>query len=624
MWGYSWSKKNERIIYENEDEYYLINFYLSKVILDIDEGIKKIKYNSIAKLLRKKIYFKVNNNQNKKKIVHIMGLFFTGGIERYLYYIDKYGNHDIYQYYLLYISNDKYVYNIENMTMISFDWNNNYLNKILIFISPNLIIDHYSLYLNNNFDVYKNINRNNIIYFVHSAITYNNDVTNLLMNNCIHLYNEENKHSSWNTVLNNYYLTLGTEINKYNIKKNYNEKEKENLQISIIGRIAEEKIPISFFKKLCELSKELNKIKIHIYGEKDKVFSKSYVEEFEKLIQDSHIVINEFVNPLEMYKIYLETDILLIPSVYETGSFTCIEAFSYGIPVIARNVYGLKYLIKNNITGYLCENEEVMLSKIRNIYNDKVLFNYELIKIESLNYNIIDKIKELEVIISQNTVEKNIIIITSVLNCCNRELSYYPKRSVFTLKERYKHTINSIDSIKKYIKNIEILFCECSDLSENIELENDIISKVDYYYNYNNNLIVKNAVDSKLKGLGEAYLLLEGIEKIISLKKRYKNIFKLSGRYFLNNNFNLEMFNNDKNIFTNWDNCNESYCTIFYKINMNDIYFFKYALLNSLEDLNDKKSIEHCIYKNFNKNILIVNKVNISGYLSTEGYLFSI
>lgn len=57
---------------------------------------------------------------------------------------------------------------------------------------------------------------------------------------------------------------------------------------------------------------------------------------------------------------------------------------------------------------------------------------------------------------------------------------------------------------------------------------------------------------------------------------------------------------------------------------MNDIYFFKYALLNSLEDLNDEKSIEYCIYKNFNKNIYIVNKVNISGYLSTEGYLFSI
>lgn len=623
MWGYSWNQtNNSNKIKEEENEYYLVNYYLSHIILDIDCHINRIKYNSLSKLLRLKIYFKGNNNLNKKKIVHIMGMFFTGGIERYLYYIDKYGNHEIYEYYLLYISNDKYVYNIENMKMISFDWNHNYLNKLLITISPHLIIDHYSLYLNNNNDLYKNINRNNIIYFVHSAITYNNDITNLLINNCIHLYDEKNKHKSWKSIIQNYYLTLGTELNIYNKKKSFN--EKENIQISIIGRIAEEKIPISFFKKLCNLSQSLNKISIHIYGEKDYVFSKNYVEEFDSIIKDSKIILHNFVNPLEMNKIYLETDVLLIPSIYETGSFTCIEAFSYGIPVISRNVYGLKYLITNKINGYLCDNEDIMLNKIKNIYNDSILLNSELIKYESLNYNIVDKIKELEIIINQNTLEKNIIIITSVLNCSNKELSYYPKRTVFTLKERYKHSINSIESIKKYLKNTEILYCECSDLSEHIDIEKDMISKVDYYFNFNDNLNVKNAVDSKLKGLGEAHLLLEAIEKIINLKKKYKNIFKLSGRYFLNNSFNFDLFNNDKNIFTNWDNSNLSYCTIFYKINMNDIYFFKYALLNSLEDLNDEKSIEYCIYKNFNKNIYVVNKVNISGYLSTEGYLFSI
>ena len=620
MWGYSWGKKNKTEIIEEEAEYYVINYYLSKIILDSNDNINKIQYDSLSKLLRTKIYFKVNN-KNKIKVVNIMGLFFTGGIERYLYYIDKYGNHEIYQYYLLYISNNKYVYDINNMIMISFDWNNNYLNKLLTLISPELIIDHYSIYLNNNFDVYKNINRNNIIYFIHSAIIYNNDISNLLINNCINLYYEKNKHKSWKNISRNHYVTLGTEIN-YNNKILCN--STNNIHISIIGRIAQEKIPIVFFKKLCNLSKKLNKIKIHIYGEKDNVFNKNYVEEFEKIISDSNIMMHEFVNPLEMSKIYLETDILLIPSIYETGSFTCIEAFSYGIPVIARNVYGLTYLIKNNITGYLCDSEEIMLNKIKNIYNDPILSKCNLIKNESFNYNIVDKIKDLENIISQYVIEKNIIIITSVLNCTDKKLSYYHKRSVFSLKERYKHTINSIESIRKYIKNSEILYCECSDLSDNIDIENDIISKVDYYYNYNNNLVVKNAVDSELKGLGETYLLLEGIEKIINLKKRYKNIFKLSGRYNLNNNFNLDIFNNDKNIFTNWDNSNESYCTIFYKININDIYFFKYALLKSIEDLNNKQSIEYCIYKYFDKNILIVNKVNVSGYLSTEGYLFSI
>jgi hypothetical protein len=111
------------------------------------------------------------------------------------------------------------------------------------------------------------------------------------------------------------------------------------------------------------------------------------------------------------------------------------------------------------------------------------------------------------------------------------------------------------------------------------------------------------------------------LEKI---KNVYQNIFKLSGRYYLNNNFNYEIFNNDFNIFTNWDNSKCSYCTIFYKINNKYINYYKNILIDSINDLNNNNSVEICMYKYFNKNINIVDKVNISGYLSTEGYLYSV
>ena len=212
-----------------------------------------------------------------------MGVFFTGGIERYLYYIDKYGNHELYNYYLLYISNDndKYVYDIKNMTMISFDWNHYDLNNLLIMISPDLIIDHYSIYINDNTEIYKNINRNNIIYFIHSALCYNNDISNLDMRKCINLYKETNKHDSWNNIKENYYLTLGTEL----VTPLEKLLDKNKIKISIIGRITEEKIPIDFFIKLCNVSNDIfDKIEIHIYGEKDIQFNKTYVDDFEKYI----------------------------------------------------------------------------------------------------------------------------------------------------------------------------------------------------------------------------------------------------------------------------------------------------------------------------------------------------
>jgi mannosyltransferase OCH1-like enzyme len=620
MWGHSWNpnKIKEQKIYNGP--YFLSYFYLSNLICDFNNIIQKITYKDISKYLRNKIFFKVNKKIERKKIVHIMGLFFTGGIERYLYYIDKYGDHEKYNYYLIYISNGHYVYNIKNMHMISFDWNNKDLNDLLVFIKPDLIIDHYSIYTNEN--IYKNLNKNNIIYFIHSAICYNNDINYLSGKKCINLYNEQKKHCSWNNILYNYYLTLGTEMN---LKKTVKYIKNNKIKISIIGRIAEEKLGINFFKKLCILSNEkFNDIIINIYGEKDKIFNIEYTRLFEEELKKSKIIYRNFVNPLNMENVYLNTNILLIPSAYETGSFTCIEAFSYGIPVIARNVYGLKYMIKNSVTGYLCDNDDDIINKLANIKNNEILNNTDIIKEESLKYNIVNKIKDLENIIDENILNKNLVIITSVINCVDKPLSYYYKRSIFDVNERYKHTLKSIESIKKYIKNVDILFCECSNLSNNIEIENNIKNNVDYYYNFYQISDIRNNVESELKGLGEVSILLEGLNKLEKINKKYKNIFKLSGRYFLNHNFDYKIFDNNLNIFTKWDNSNYSYCTIFYKIHYDYIDYYKNILVKSIEDLNNKNSIEICMYKYFTENINIIDKMNISGFLATEGYLFSV
>jgi hypothetical protein len=155
-------------------------------------------------------------------------------------------------------------------------------------------------------------------------------------------------------------------------------------------------------------------------------------------------------------------------------------------------------------------------------------------------------------------------------------------------------------------------------------LENDIKNKVDYYYNFNNIDYININVKSKYKGLGEASILIEAINKINTLNTQYKNIFKLSGRYYLNNNFDYKIFENEDNVFTNWDASDISYCTIFYKINFKDIYLFKNSLNNSVNELNNGNSIEHCLYKYFNYNVNIVNKLNVTGFLATEGYLFSV
>ena len=630
MWGYSWDEKKIKLnTHNNNIRYTNLQLYIVNKI-DFDNNLIKIDNKLEIKYFKEEFLFKKSNKKIKPKIVHIMGMFFTGGIERYLYYIDKYGNHEKYDYYILYSSYSKNYYDIKNIKMISYDWNHNILNKYLKLISPYLIIDHYSIYLQNNSVVYEGINRNSIIYFIHSAICYNRNIELLNIKKSIHLYNELNKESSWNKIKNNYYLTLGVELNK-----KINNKKNKKLNINIIGRITEEKIPIKFLEKLCILSNDLYKnIVFNIYGEKDIQFNKDYVDIFNKMIKDSKINVYNFIDPENIYKIYEKTDILLISSSYETGSFTCLEAFSYGIPVIARNVYGLKYLIENNISGYLFESDEDILNKIKEISKNKY---DKLLKTDSKNkiieiskkYNIIDKIKDFEYIIDKNLKNKNLVIITSVLNCNNNPLSYYNIRSMFDINERYRQTLKSIHTIREKIPNVEILFAECSDLNDYIDIELDIKDKVDHYYNFYEIDNIKNKVISKYKGLGEAYILLESI-KIIKddiVNNYYDNVFKLSGRYYLNSNFNYNDFNNNNNQFTNWDNNKSSYCTLIYKVKYTSLINLENCLYNSLEDLENGYSIEHCIFNKFNElnnKINVIKKFNVSGFLATEGYLFSV
>jgi len=114
--------------------------------------------------------------------------------------------------------------------------------------------------------------------------------------------------------------------------------------------------------------------------------------------------------------------------------------------------------------------------------------------------------------------------------------------------------------------------------------------------------------------------ILKALNIINDLNESYKYIFKISGRYYLNDNFDNKIFENNENVFTNWERCNFSLCTVLYKLMYNDREYFENVLRNSINELIEGNSIEICIYKYFLKNINIVEKINVSGYLSTEGY----
>lgn len=639
-WGYSWdlNKQHQNYIY-----YYLIKFIYNNQIINSDSDKNDFKLNNVQSLIsisdfyKNKIFYKKNNKQikNKKNIINIMGYFFTGGIEKFILDIDKYGDHKKYNYFLLFLNNKNHNVNtnLKNFTCIYFKDSYELLNLINI-IDPLIIIDHYSQYLENsiyNHKIYQNIT----LHIIHSAINYNNDISTLNIENCIHLYKEENKHESWNKIQNNYYNTLGIKIiNKkdldiINNQKKIDIEQNKQLIIAIIGRIVEEKIPIDFFKKLCKLSLEKKNIIIRIYGSQNYVLDVNYNSQFDKLIENSNIELYGQINYENMSEVYEKINYLLIPSKFETGSYTCLEALSYGIPVITRNNYGLKKILKNNITGHLCNNDDEIIEKMKYLYFDNLNKNYSIIYKESLKYNILDKIKNFESLIEKHINNKNLIIITSILNISKNELSYYHIRSVFDIYKRYEQTLKTINSIKKYIPNCFILFCECSDLTNYNDIQENIEQNVDQFLNFNNNSSVKNEVNSQYKGSGENSILLEAIKYINNKNLIFDNVFKISGRYYLNDDFDFKLYNNNYNQFTLWDNNFNSYASLFYKIKFKYLNLLHTCFTYFIDKLKNGEALEILLNKYFNQymnyqNITILDKMNISGNLSTEGYFFTI
>jgi len=59
-----------------------------------------------------------------------------------------------------------------------------------------------------------------------------------------------------------------------------------------------------------------------------------------------------------LLKLYRQANLLVIPSLYETFSYSCIEAMACGLPVIASNVGGLTEIIENGKDGILVPKED--------------------------------------------------------------------------------------------------------------------------------------------------------------------------------------------------------------------------------------------------------------------------
>lgn len=127
---------------------------------------------------------------------------------------------------------------------------------------------------------------------------------------------------------------------------------KNKFIISYIGRLSEEKNP-GFMIKLAQKYKNNDKLFFVLAGPGNM---------FDKLQRE--------INSLNLKNIFMPgtissaeylsfTDVLLLPSKIDGNPIIIKEAFSMAVPVVASNVGGVPYLVKNNETGFICKIDDI-------------------------------------------------------------------------------------------------------------------------------------------------------------------------------------------------------------------------------------------------------------------------
>lgn len=142
-----------------------------------------------------------------------------------------------------------------------------------------------------------------------------------------------------------------------------------------------------------------------------------------------------------------------------------------------------------------------------------------------------------------------LFLVTSVMKPWNAEkFDYGGERSVFSAEERVCQTIETVRSIRQRVPYADIVIVEGGEKldKKTITVINSMGVRILYPIGcLGFGGIVKYFVSGKSKALGEIVLMLSARFVLRSFRE-YDYIFKISGRYRLNSNFDITRWRMDK------------------------------------------------------------------------------
>jgi len=383
--------------------------------------------------------------------------------------------------------------------------------------------------------------------------------------------------------------------------------------IGIIGNISSIK-GVDFVKYLIEHYKN-TKTKIVIFGRlSDSNYEHCY----------PYDNINDLNNLLQIYKPNMLLECSLWP---ETFSYTLSLSMLTDLPIL---ILKKKFIsvIDNRIKNYekkfyfdnlnefldlVIKNKQNYFKTIKPVlYFNKFWDNYFTPPPYNYEYYIKNNKNKIK-----DTYDKNIILITSKIYVSDKIFSYSKNRSLYTSDERFKQTLKTIKSIKQNIPNYFIVLFDNSKFTEK---ETTLLNEqVDCFINITNNELLNYYTDvCEYKYLSDLFQQINSYYYFFKFidNTKIKNFFKISGRYYLNNNFSYDIFENNYNIFKKNISLidRDYYYTSFFKISKTFLsdYFFK--LIDIFENKGEYFDMDlEVIYgKCFLENMTLVSNLGIT------------
>lgn len=182
---------------------------------------------------------------------------------------------------------------------------------------------------------------------------------------------------------------------KINIKTNEKSDiilDKSDLNIVSVGRLHTVKGYERLIMALARIKNDgiLDGIKVRIYGDGPELTN------LKKLIIDNSLdkvvfMIGPVANP---YKYIKNSDLFVLPSIYESFGLVIVESLSLGVPVLATETAATRKLIKDNVNGLIVENniDGIYLGLKKIIENRNLINEYK----NNLRNYFYDNNKELE------------------------------------------------------------------------------------------------------------------------------------------------------------------------------------------------------------------------------------